>query len=138
MIDQVLLEKAYQQAKDVRLKAYAPYSTFLVGASVITASKAIYSGCNVENVSFGATICAERNALFQWVSQRPSGDDKILGLVLVTDTENPIITPCGMCLQVMAEFLREDTPVYICNLKGMAQPLAFRELFPKSFTKFTV
>ncbi|MEZ4286754.1 MAG: cytidine deaminase [Polyangiales bacterium] len=90
------------EAKRVRQNAYAPYSRFQVGAAVLTESGAIYAGCNVENASFGGTICAERNAITTAIA---AGEDSILALALFTDTDAPT-PPCGMCRQVMFEFGR--------------------------------
>lgn len=127
------IEIAYQKAIAVRNQAHAPYSYFLVGACFKVKNKDIYfSGCNVENASFGATVCAERVALWKWVSERLKTDE-LEFLVLVTDTENPIATPCGMCLQVMSEFVSKDFPIYISNLKGVQEKMSFKDFLPQTF-----
>ncbi len=124
---------AFQKAKDARLLAHAPYSQFLVGACFkVLGEDKFVSGCNIENASFGATVCAERVALWKWVSEKAKGD-KLEFLVLVTDTENPVATPCGMCLQVMSEFVDSDFPLYIGNLKGVQQSLTLSDLLPSTF-----
>lgn len=125
--------EAYQRAVSVRLKAHAPYSKFLVGACFkIKNSDEFVVGCNVENASFGATVCAERVAIWNWVSERAK-KSTLEFLVLVTDTENPVATPCGMCLQVMSEFVPAHFPIYISNLKGIQKQVQFQDLLPSTF-----
>lgn len=92
----VLVDAAWQVSR----RAYAPYSKFHVGAAVLAEDGRVFVGCNVENVSFGLTICAERVAIGSAVA---AGVDAILGLVVVADSVVPI-SPCGACRQVMAEF----------------------------------
>lgn len=89
-------------ARDAALHAYCPYSRFPVGAAVLTDRGEIYSGCNVENASYGLTICAERNAVFQAVA-RGAGPLRIQALLVYAPTESPS-TPCGACRQVLYEF----------------------------------
>ncbi len=96
-------------ASDARDRAYAPYSEFRVGAAVLAGSGKVYVGCNVENASYGLTVCAERVAILRAVSE---GETSIAAVVVVGgDAE--IARPCGACLQVMAEFSRDDEPVVI-------------------------
>jgi len=128
-IDSQLLEKAFVAAKDVRNKAYAPYSKFHVGAALIDSRGGIISGCNVENASYGATICAERNAIFQAVAKE-GGKPQFQGIVLVTE---PSAVPCGECLQVMGEFFSSHTPVFIATTKGIEKEISFGELLPHRF-----
>ena len=87
-------------ATAARLQAYAPYSNFLVGAALLAKDGRIFPGCNVENLSYGLTICAERNALFAAVT---AGVREFEAIAIVADTREPI-SPCGACRQVMAEF----------------------------------
>lgn len=94
------LEEMIEQAKRVSEKAYAPYSRFYVGAALLSSSGEIYVGCNIENRSYGATVCAERNAMAHAVV---AGDTSIIACVVFVDTEDAV-TPCGMCRQVLAEF----------------------------------
>ncbi|MCC6138378.1 MAG: cytidine deaminase [Bdellovibrionaceae bacterium] len=125
--------QAYKKAVEVRLKAHAPYSKFLVGACFkVKNSEEYISGCNVENASFGATVCAERVAVWKWVSGRKK-TEALEFLVLVTDTENPVATPCGMCLQVLSEFIPAKFPIYISNLKGIQKEVQFKDLLPSTF-----
>ncbi len=96
-------------AIDVRERAYAPYSDFLVGAALLTDDDQIICGCNVENASYGMTICAERNALFAAVAQ---GYRKFHAIALATVGG---VTPCGACRQVLAEFC-DDLPILIVDV----------------------
>ena len=94
------LEEMIAAARKVQEKAYAPYSKFSVGAALLYESGEIVTGCNVENASFGLTICAERNAVARAVAQ---GEGKPVACVVVGPTEEPL-TPCGACRQVLVEF----------------------------------
>lgn len=127
------IQLAYKKALEARSKAHAPYSDFLVGACFKVKGQEKYiSGCNVENASFGATVCAERVAVWKWVSERAQGEE-LEFVVLVTDTENPVATPCGMCLQVMSEFVGPDFPLFVSNLKGIQKEVRFKEFLPNTF-----
>ncbi|MGI8978527.1 MAG: cytidine deaminase [Pirellulaceae bacterium] len=97
-------------ALEVRHKAYAPYSKFLVGAALLSESGQLFAGCNVENASYGMTVCAERVAVFNAVS---AGQTKFKALALATSGG---FTPCGGCLQVLAEFC-DDLTIYITDVK---------------------
>lgn len=130
--------KAYQEALKARERAHAPYSKFLVGACLKVRNQDTYiSGCNIENASFGATVCAERVALWNWASQCASPQEReatnIEFMVLVTDTTNPVATPCGMCLQTLSEFLSPNTPIFLANLAGLQKEVLFKDLLPYSF-----
>ena len=124
MMDKELLEAALA----ARECAYAPYSKFLVGAAVRAESGKIYTGCNIENASYGLTVCAERNALFSAVG---AGERKFTALCVVGDTEEPI-SPCGACRQVMAEF--KVPCIILANLKGDVKEYTLEELLPYGFT----
>lgn len=123
-MDKELLEAALV----ARERAYAPYSKFLVGAAVRAESGKIYTGCNIENASYGLTVCAERNALFSAVG---AGERKFTALCVVGDTEGPI-SPCGACRQVMAEF--KVPCIILANLKGDVKEYTLEELLPYGFT----
>jgi len=127
----VLRFKAREVASQVRLNAYAPYSRFQVGAAVVSAStQSIYSGCNVENSSYGATICAERGAMMKAVAAE--GDFRADMIVVVSD-DDPPAPPCAVCLQVLAEFCKPETEVYLYAIAGGSMHHTFKELLPYPF-----
>jgi len=111
--------------------AYAPYSRFRVGAALLTAGGEIVTGCNVENVSYGLTICAERSAVFAAVARRLR---KIQAVAIVASGPKPPY-PCGACRQVLAEFCPASTPVILAPLRRLAdfEETTLGELLPKSF-----
>ena len=119
--------KLLTEALIVRNRAYTPYSLFAVGAAVEGETGRIYSGCNVENASYGLTICAERAAVFQAIS---AGETRLVRLLVVADTPEPVF-PCGACRQVMREFdIRE---IILCNLAGEQRCMTLSELLPYGF-----
>src|SRR5579862_7768797 len=113
-------------AADVRSHAYAPFSVYAVGAAVLDAEGRIFAGCNVENASFGASMCAERAAIFKMVSE---GGQRIAKLAVVTEDG---AAPCGMCLQVVREFAGDPGKVEIlCKASaGNTKRYLLRELLP--------
>ena len=115
---------------EVRKRAYAPYSGYLVGTALLCRSGEIYSGCNVENASYGATICAERMAIGAAV--RNEGKPQVCAVMVVTDAETPW-PPCGMCRQVIAEFA-DGCQVFCANLQGTIESISFADLYPQAFT----
>ena len=115
-------------ARAARERAYAPYSRFLVGAALLAADGRIYPGCNVENASYGLTVCAERTAFFGAVA---SGQRAFVALALVTDVSPPAM-PCGACRQVLRE-LAPDLPLVAANLVGERTETTLAELLPHSF-----
>lgn len=118
----------YEHARQARERAYAPYSRFQVGAALQASDGRIFSGCNVENRSFGLCICAERNAVAQAVAE---GCREFVALAVVTDC-SPAALPCGMCRETLNEFARE-LPVLAANLDGDRKLLDLRELHPSPF-----
>lgn len=116
-----------------REKAFTPYSNFKVGAAVLLENGAIIDGCNIENASYGLCNCAERTALFKAYSMGYKKED-IKALAVVADTDRPT-SPCGACRQVMSELMRQETPVYMANLKGDVMILSVKELLPYSFSE---
>jgi len=123
-------EQLFEAAKKVRERAHVPYSRFPVGAAVLYADGQVVTGCNVENSSYGLTVCAERGALAAGVSQ---GRDKPVAIAIVVDTPTPC-PPCGMCRQVMLEFAPKELPVRSRNLKGDEARYTLGELLPHAFT----
>ena len=126
------LGKAFKAACDARNFAYAPYSNFLVGAALkVEGHDNLFTGCNVENASFSATICAERNAVNSSFASLGKRTGEFM--VLVTDTTPPA-SPCGLCLQVLAEFYRPELPVYLANLQGIQEKVLLKDLIPRTFS----
>ncbi|AGC69019.1 cytidine deaminase Cdd [Thermoclostridium stercorarium subsp. stercorarium DSM 8532] len=118
-----------RKAMEAKEKAYAPYSGFRVGAAVQTASGRVYTGCNVENSSFGATICAERTAIAKAVSE---GESKIVAVAVSSDGEN-ITYPCGICRQVISEFGNDETKVICSNKNGQYKIYEMKDILPHAF-----
>jgi len=123
------VEKLLNLARAAREMAYAPYSGFPVGAALLTARGQVYKGCNVENASYGLTICAERVALFKAVSE---GERDFAALAVVAGTEKHCV-PCGACLQVLAEFNPQLT-VFMGNSRGEYREKRVADLLPVIFT----
>ena len=121
-------EALVEAARQARENAHAPYSNFRVGAALRAASGRIFGGSNVENATYGLTVCAERVAIFKAMSEGERGFDAI---AVVTDTD-ALTPPCGACRQLIWEFCG-DVPVVLANLKGKSETLQMRELFPKPF-----
>ncbi|MDY5806476.1 MAG: cytidine deaminase [Lachnospira sp.] len=116
-------------AKEAMKSAYAPYSHFSVGAAVETDDGEVYCGCNIENSSYGATICAERTAISKAVSE---GYRRITRIA-ICDSNNSFAWPCGICRQVMSEFAVEDFYV-ILEDNGKLSNFFLKELLPNSFS----
>jgi cytidine deaminase len=115
-------------AKQARENAHARYSNFRVGAALRSTSGRIFTGCNVENASYGLTMCAERVAIFKAISD---GERGFSALAVVTDADS-LTPPCGACRQLIWEFCG-DIPVTIANLKGQTDVMQMRDLFPRPF-----
>ena len=130
------MEEEYRQlikeAKFASLNAYAPYSGFAVGAAVLCANGKIYSGCNVENVSYAATVCAERTAAVKAVSE---GANKFKALAVYADTEETIF-PCGICRQFLVEFAADDMKIFACNKKDEYEEYSLSDLLPHAFDSY--
>ncbi len=121
-------EKLIEAAVKARANAHAPFSNFKVGAAVTTKSGKIYTGCNVENASYGLTICAERVAIFKAISE---GETEFTNIAVVADTLE-LTPPCGACRQIIWEFCG-DVPITMGNLEGETETLQMKELFPRAF-----
>ena len=123
----MIWEELIQSATEARAHAYAPYSNYPVGAALIDADGKIWTGCNVENVSFGLTLCAERTAIVKMVS---AGATSWKALAVVTRDGG---TPCGACLQVLSEFGGPESEVAVVSEKGAFRTFRFSELLPHGF-----
>jgi cytidine deaminase len=122
--------EALNAARRARERAYAPYSKFKVGAAIILKSGRIVSGCNVENASYGATVCAERTAM--WTAVATHGERDVREVVVVAEGEGPVV-PCALCLQVLAEFCALETPVVLADMKTVHERTTFGALLPRPF-----
>jgi cytidine deaminase len=130
-IQEATLEELRRAAQAAAEHAYAPYSKFHVGAALLFDDGRIFTGCNVENISYGLSSCAERNALFRAISERGPGP-KIVA-VAVTNRDGASCSPCGACRQVLSEFVTPDAVVTF-PWQGGAETMLFRELLPRSFS----
>lgn len=126
-----LIETLLNSAQKAYEYAYAPYSNYEVGASILTDTGQIFSGTNIENASYSLTLCAEASAIAQMISQ---GETKIAA-ILVTANSPMVCTPCGACRQRIAEFASQDTLVHLCDKDKCVQTLRIDELLPYSFNK---
>lgn len=124
-------EQLIDRAKEVRNRAYVPYSKFPVGAAILMKSGKVYEGCNIENAAYPVTCCAERVAIFKAISE---GETDFEEIAVVADTNRPV-PPCGSCRQVISEFFEQDTKVHTTNLSGELKTLTVRELLPYSFNQ---
>jgi cytidine deaminase len=118
----------WQAARTARLNAHAPYSNFLVGAALETATGEIITGCNVENATYGLTVCAERVAIFKAISE---GKRNFRRVCVVADTASPT-PPCGACRQLLWEF-GGDLEVVLGNLEEVKRKTTMKQLFPEPF-----
>ena len=130
MITKDLIQELFKAAKLARNNSYSPYSGFKVGSSLLMDSHQIISGCNVENASYGGTVCAERGALFSGIA---SGYRKIDGIMVVTDSGDNPWPPCGLCRQVLFEFSDVNTKLYLANLNGVVKTSTLFEYCPDFF-----
>lgn len=120
-------------AEEARLKAYVPYSKFRVGAAVLTSKGSVYTGCNVEIASFGATNCAERTAIYKAISE---GEQDIVKIAIASDNSdnNESTWPCGICRQVIVEF-GDKIQIITGSSNGDIKETAIKDLLPHYFTK---
>ena len=123
-----MLDPLIEAALAVRERAHAPFSRFKVGAAIEDENGRIFTGCNVENATYGLTICAERVAVFKAISE---GAGKLRRIVVVADTD--ILTPpCGACRQILWEFAG-DAELILANLAGRQESLSLKSIFPRPF-----
>ena len=123
-----VIQSLLEKAEEARKKSYSPYSRYPVGAALMAKDGTIYAGCNVENVSYGAALCAERNALGSAVAD---GQRDFTAIAIIGSHEDYTM-PCGICRQVMQEFA-PDLTVICLNGKGEAKTFALKELLPYGF-----
>ena len=126
------VEQLLQAAQTAAVNAYAPFSKFYVGAAILTQGGEIFTGCNVENSSFGLTNCAERTAIFSAVAAGALSTERELLAVAVVNREGAVCSPCGACRQVIFEFGPEAIVVYRAHSGEMAQTKA-KDLLPEGF-----
>ncbi len=126
---QIDWEPLVQAAHKVREHAYAPFSKFRVGAALLTADGRIFTGCNIENRTYGLTLCAERCAIAAWVAAGSPGHPQ--ALVVHADLSPPA-RPCGLCRETLAEFTK-DLPILLTNPKGERDLVTLKEIFPQPF-----
>ncbi|MDB5037389.1 MAG: cytidine deaminase [Bacteriovoracaceae bacterium] len=124
------INKIWKRAIRARLRSYSPYSKFRVGAAFQAGSEVV-SGCNIENASYGATLCAERVAIFKAVSE---GRSLIKDMVVVADTKDPT-PPCGLCLQVMTEFCPPDLNIWMATSKKVFRKVLLSDLLRIPFSR---
>ena len=124
-----LAQNAWQHAIERLHHSYSPYSKFQVGSTLVGQDGSLVFGCNLENASYGATMCAERVAFFKALSE---GVRNFKLILVLTDTKKPT-PPCALCLQVMAEFCPPNFPIYLSNLEGIQSQHLFSELLSFPF-----
>lgn len=125
------VEELLKMASNAKINSYSPYSKFQVGCAILLKNNKYILGCNVENKSYGLTICAERNALFKLVSEGYDKNDVIA--LAITSSGDDLCTPCGACREVMNELLNEDTYIVISNNKLDYKIVKNNELLPLAF-----
>lgn len=127
MIEDAAVAILIKKAREAQQNAYAPYSHFSVGAAVLTEDTRIYTGCNVENASYGLTMCAERNAIYNAVA----GGCRVFRALALVGTDPDWITPCGACRQVMEEFHIPE--IILTKSNDTYKIVSLRALLPHAF-----
>jgi cytidine deaminase len=122
------METLINAARAVRERAHAPFSKFKVGAAIEDEHGSIFTGCNVENASYGLTLCAERVAVFKAISE---GAGRLIRVVVVADTPQPT-PPCGACRQILWEFMG-DAEITMVNLAGQRETVTVSQILPRAF-----
>jgi cytidine deaminase len=131
MAENVPWEQLFEAAAAAQRMAHAPYSRFPVGAAILTEDGVVRAGCNVENSSYGLSLCAERNAIGRAVAE---GQKRVLAVAVVANTEEPC-PPCGMCRQAIAEFAEPGVPVRSRTPGGVVARYTVAELLPHAFSR---
>lgn len=129
-MDDSYINDLIQKAIEVKNKAYAPYSKFHVGAALLTEGGQVFHGCNIENISFSPTVCAERTAIFTAVVE---GNYKFKAIAIASDDEI-FSSPCGVCRQVLSEFVNQDFIIIQINSLNQSRKMKFSEFFPLPFS----
>ena len=127
-------EKLVELAKEAMTHAYVPYSGYKVGAALLTASGAVYTGCNIENAAYSPTVCAERTAVFKAVSE---GERAFVMLAVAGGKDGVLggaFPPCGVCRQVLAEFCSPETPILVVTESGRYDEYTLAQLLPAAFS----
>jgi len=124
-------EELVKMACEAKNTAYAPYSGFRVGAALLTGNGKVYTGANIENISYGATNCAERTAVFKAVSD---GEREIKAVAVASDSAD-FIYPCGICRQVLAEFGKKGMKIVCSSGKGGIKVFTLDEMLPDAFVR---
>lgn len=124
-------KKLFQMALQAQKNSHSPYSKAQIGASHVMSDGSYWSGCNIENASYGGTVCAERVSIWKSISENAKGP---ITEILVVSSATEAWPPCGLCRQVMAEFASEGTLVHVANQKGDVKTYRFDELLPAAFT----
>lgn len=124
MLNEDIIDTMVRTARSARNNAYAPYSAVTTGACALSSDGTLYGGCNVENVSYGMSMCAERVAIYRAIAD---GKQEFDGIAVIADTEEPFV-PCGACCQVMAEFNIPE--IILANLDGDIRVMTLEDLAP--------
>lgn len=124
--EQTLFSKAMAAMQN----AYAPYSNYSVGAALVAEDDSIYTGCNVENASYGLTNCAERTAIFKAVSE----GKKSFKAIIIVNATSEMSKPCGACRQVMSEFMGPEVQVFLTDKDNNYREYSFKEILPLAFS----
>jgi len=121
-------------AESASIKAYAPYSNFHVGAAALTTDNKIVQGCNVENASYGLTVCAERNCIAQGVINNETADTVKFNAIVIYTAQEKLTPPCGACRQVISEFFPQNAEVMAVNHLNEQKKWTVEQLLPDAFT----
>jgi cytidine deaminase len=122
------MDRLIQAAREVRERAHAPYSGFKVGAAIEDENGRVFTGCNVENASYGLSVCAERAAVLKAISE---GAGKLKRVAVVADSDT-LAPPCGACRQILWEFCG-DAELTMANLSGKQETVSIQQIFPRPF-----
>lgn len=124
-------KKLFAMAVESQKNSHSPYSHAQIGAAHVMADGSYWSGCNIENASYGGTVCAERVSIWKSISENAKGP---IQEILVVSSADEAWPPCGICRQVMAEFSTEKTLIHVANKKGQVKTYQLKDLLPEAFT----